>query len=476
MNNYIQPRLVLFVLFVTTTFAFSLNSSHAQQGDIVIHETSGGIGTVRWLGDGDYLSFENIGDIDSGTPSWRIYDLRSRTITISERWPLQPNLTTEQMNAFETDELTALNLCPTDRFVVYSGRRDIRLNGYLSIADLSTGMHIVTDIPTYSPALPDYGLVIVWNIQCTAFTATITGPYGASRIYYITNFANDLTALRYVVSDYVTFGGQEYGILQVWDMTPDGNVILFRGGREGSDGVILYDVLNPNQSQIFFLGNMYTSWAAFDPQDPQYVLVFYESKFVRYDRVSGSVTLLAENAFNDIRAWGNILDLRVSPDGTHVAVTAIEVRNNMRMDIWRLYVVDISDIQLYSTPVPTPTATNTPTSTSTVAFTPTSTFTSTPTSTPTPTIPARFTPLRLRAVCSPFPALFRVWRVENDNRFALPFTWQVVGTRQDGHGVALARFDSYFFTATVRNNPNTVRILVRGVEQDVEPSTAVRCR
>ncbi|MBE2192613.1 MAG: hypothetical protein IAE83_00385 [Anaerolinea sp.] len=132
------------------------------------------------------------------------------------------------------------------------------------------------------------------------------------------------------------------------------------------------------------------------------------------------------------------------------------------------------------TPTPTPTAiptsTSTPTPTDIPTSTPTHTPATVPTFTPTATIPARFTPLRLRAVCSPFPALFRVWRVENDNRFALPFTWQVVGTRQDGHGVALAHFDSYFFTATVRNNPNTVRILVRGVEQDVEPSTAVRCR
>lgn len=145
-----------------------------------------------------------------------------------------------------------------------------------------------------------------------------------------------------------------------------------------------------------------------------------------------------------------------------------------RSDYWFVFVPEYVSPTPWATDTPTPTATLTPTNT----FTPTPTLTPTvvPTSTPTATIPARFSPLRLRAVCSPLPALFRVWRVENDNRFALPFTWQVVGTRQDGHGVALARFDSTFFTATVRNNPNTVRILVRGVEQDVESSISTQCR
>lgn len=389
-----MSRLGLFCLIALVFIGCVRGSeTHAQQGNIVIHETSGGIGTVRWLGDGSTLSFENMGDSDSGTPSWRLYDLRSGTITISERWPLQPILNAQQMDQLEMAGTVMASPCPTQRFTAYMGRYSVnpRNNGFLTVADLSALEHFVTDIPMYGDDTPDYGLGVVWNAQCTAFTATIVGNYGASRAYYVTGFVNDLTALRYVASDYVTFGGQEYGILQAWDMAPDGNVILFRGGREGSDGVILYDVLNPDQSQIFFLGNMYTSWAAFDPQDPQYVLVFYESKFVRYDRVSGSVMTLAENAFSDIRAWGDILDLRVSPDGTHVAVTAIEVRNNMRMDIWRLYVVDISDIQLYSTPVPTPTTTATPTST----FTPTLTLTPSLT----PTLPPKFDKLRLSPAC-----------------------------------------------------------------------------
>lgn len=196
-----------------------------------------------------------------------------------------------------------------------------------------------------------------------------------------------------------------------------------------------------------------------------------------HSRDDSTVQVVVLHSFN-----GDILERYVQPFTTHPIYALAWSPDGRRIatatEDGQIQIVDSTSAP---TPIPTPTATSTFTPTATFTPTPTATptFTRTPTmvptSTPTSTIPARFTPLRLRAVCSPFPALFRVWRVENDNRFALPFTWQVVGTRQDGHGVALARFDSYFFTATVRNDPNTVRILVRGVEQDVEPSTAARC-
>ncbi len=214
----------------------------------------------------------------------------------------------------------------------------------------------MTDIPTYSPAWPDYGLTVVWNAHCSAFAATIRGPYGASRIYYVTNFAVDLSQVRYESPYYRTIRGNEYGLGVVHALSLDGSLILYDAGREARGGLILYDTQNPDASVVYVLEDNYQAgkrieWATFDPRNENHILIFYDNQFLRYDRTSGTLDMLLDEAFRSIRDWGELRDLRISPDGNKVAVVA----NNPNPGYSRLYLVDISDIQLYSTPVPTPT-------------------------------------------------------------------------------------------------------------------------
>lgn len=84
-------------------------------------------------------------------------------------------------------------------------------------------------------------------------------------------------------------------------------------------------------------------------------------------------------------------------------------------------------------------------------------------------------PLRLTSMCSPDPATVRVWRVRNPNPYDVPFTWDVYGTTQTGSGIAAASSDTFFETTTVPDSPNTVRLFVNGVQQDVKASTPAAC-
>jgi hypothetical protein len=130
------------------------------------------------------------------------------------------------------------------------------------------------------------------------------------------------------------------------------------------------------------------------------------------------------------------------------------------------------------TPTATPTATFTPTFTPTNTATPTATFTLTTTATFTRTPSATAVTaakLRLTSMCSANPAATRRWRVRNSNPTAIAFSWDVVGTSQRGSGTVPANSEVFFETVTVPNSPNTTRLFVGGVQQDVKASSGAAC-
>ncbi|CAG0996359.1 hypothetical protein ANRL4_02802 [Anaerolineae bacterium] len=137
-----KKQIASLVLITTIMICLSLFKTSAQENALVIYETNDFISTVRWHPDGYTLSFEDLAQFGPNSPSWRLYDTLSGDMTTAPQWPLQPVLSSQQMNAFEINEWAALNLCPTGRLIAYSGREDAMFHGFLSIADLSAETHI----------------------------------------------------------------------------------------------------------------------------------------------------------------------------------------------------------------------------------------------------------------------------------------------------------------------------------------------
>ncbi len=137
------------------------------------------------------------------------------------------------------------------------------------------------------------------------------------------------------------------------------------------------------------------------------------------------------------------------------------------------------------TPTPTPTDTPTPTSTDTPTPTPTWTPSNTPTETFTPTAtltpdppppPPSEWPLRLTALCSPDPDLYRMWRIRNALPYDVVVVWVLVGSSAGQSGlVFVPAFGEVFFRTETELGPNTVRILLGGVQHDVKASNPARC-
>jgi hypothetical protein len=96
-----------------------------------------------------------------------------------------------------------------------------------------------------------------------------------------------------------------------------------------------------------------------------------------------------------------------------------------------------------------------------------------------PPDPPSYVKLRLTSMCSPDPASYRVWRVRNENPYPVAFTWDVYGAGQSGAGTAPAAVcgvpgQAYFNTNTV-SGPNTTRLFVGGIQEDVKASNPAPC-
>lgn len=82
--------------------------------------------------------------------------------------------------------------------------------------------------------------------------------------------------------------------------------------------------------------------------------------------------------------------------------------------------------------------------------------------------------LRLTSVCSTNPDQTRRWRVTNNNNVPVQFTWDVYNTGQSGTNTVPANSVIFFETTTVPG-PNTTRIFVNGVQNDVKASSGAKC-
>jgi hypothetical protein len=84
-------------------------------------------------------------------------------------------------------------------------------------------------------------------------------------------------------------------------------------------------------------------------------------------------------------------------------------------------------------------------------------------------------------MCSANPDSYRVWRVRNPNPREVVVTWDVYrsATGQNGFIVAPPAQGStpgeVTFITQTEAGPNTVRLFVDGVQQDVKASTSARC-
>jgi Tol biopolymer transport system component len=341
---------------------------------------------------------------------------------------------------------------PDGTQILFESDRDEETNLYLMNADGSNVRAIPINIPASNP---------VWSP---------TGNRIAFSSYVDGNISDIVVAnLDGSSLDRLTDGNFWNGD-PTW--SPDGTRLAFTSDRAGSNQLFTIDVDGSNLQQLTTsnIAHYQPSWS------PDGIKMAFVSDGLTETRL-GSSNIYLLNLDSGIETQITTEESEGanqpswSPDGQYIIFRAAEADLTVQIFILNPITgqrITITDFR----------ATN-----DSPAWQPNNDIVApTPTLTPTPTpTPAPFQRIRLTALCSASPDSYRVWRVRNPNPRDVVVTWDVYrsATGQNGFVIAPPAQAStpgeVTFITQTEPGPNTVRLFVDGVQQDVRASTTARC-
>jgi hypothetical protein len=344
------PLIVLLMAVLTIAISYGY-VTEAQGSYQPIASSLNSAVNVSWSFDGKLLLFQDDGTTDVGVLTqedrWFQYDTDTKQLSRSNRWSLQPTLTTSQIQTFEMakdaiGQLTFAFVSPNNRYIVYGSRKQ-EIGHALAIADLQNNTYrIINEITIGSLAVFDSSYVVKWSKGSTAFVVQATPSYGAStNIFYVSNFTTSLNNLSFQSLIATTVSSQTAYSYRVFDISPDGIRVLLERASPNNTGFILWNAQNPSENRIVVVGGSFIVEAAFSPQDADKVRFIGPNGLVEYALTAATATTLEPNINN---SWVN--SAWFAPAGNKVALL-----NRSNSGLAKLYVIDFS--LLTSTPTPT---------------------------------------------------------------------------------------------------------------------------
>jgi hypothetical protein len=271
--------------------------------------------SASWSSDGRYFVIQNAGlgfGFETDKPSWVEYDTLTGQITVNRRWPLQPALTDAQIQAFQfVDPATHDNyafVSPNGRYIVYAAQPPNSWSASQwglpnGIADLQTGQHLVTSLPTAALGLSDYLGGVRWSGDSSTFTVNTVTDYAGIYIYYVTNLNQSTFAPKLLtISDAVTpgpgfitgipIGTNTIAVYGVYALSFDGQQILF---QQATDAVY-WNRTDPSENRSIHLpAGDYISSMGFDSQDNHQVFILGQRNIERYNLVTSQSAVIGSS-------------------------------------------------------------------------------------------------------------------------------------------------------------------------------------
>jgi hypothetical protein len=335
-------------------------------------------------------------EITSDIP-WNVFDTQNRQLTQQNTWPLRPNLTSAEIQAFG---LTIDNykvheplyfLAPDGNTLVFARQVECGEQAclyHLVLADRRTQEIFDTNTNVFYPFNLD-AFRVIWNNSGNAFVLMQTEEFAgniAVLTTYVTGYAQGVshTQATNTVSS-LQLNGNSYKSIDAFQFSSDDNMLLIRALNLSNDqfALIDYNLNNPNQSILVPDQYGTTAVAAgFAANSQTRILMFNSAGLVQYDLVNGQIIVLNDKLETTqlVRAaW-------FSPNGEWFAYQS-KGRS--------LYVLRLAT---QSEGLFTPTFSNTLTLTNTI--TPTLTDTPTATATLTPTYTPSHTPTASATLCT----------------------------------------------------------------------------
>jgi len=425
-------RRTLLIICIISVYAISAqqNLSYAQTKlrlRLVDQQTI--IDAIEWSNDSRYFyyAYQNA-SVGSDYMEATVYPatnilVRSQVLDLG----FTKNLSTEEKLLFQIGS-AQVSISPNNRYAVF-----VSPNSHtFIIGDRQTRTLIDTKIVGDSS---DFN--IIWNSIGSAFVPVLSSSGFPGGFY--TGFSQNLSLLKTSQIGQFSIGDMIFDILQskqyIYQVSKNGIFILGKASgntpNAAATALVMINGLDTNQSRLIasFTGEQELLTGSFSPYDENKVLAVTKNGLVEYSTIRSESKVLDEVLNTD---WAT--NAVFSPDGKWLAVV-----HNTTQDGAYLYLAESATFY-------PDVATSTPIST---------------------------TKLQLSSICPANSTEFQSWNVQNPNLYSVSFTWNVVGTQQQGSEVIAAKSSLIFKTQIVQNN--VVRILVNGVLQDEKSGGNVQC-
>ncbi len=366
---------------------------------------------IDWYSDSQsvvYLESGN-GQMVSTDKIWRTYNLGSQAITSSNTWPFYPQLSTNELTAFQpanSEGTSVVYASPDNGFIVYAGSETVldETTSYsLQVGSRTTLKYVALQARIYLPYEGRRQFDVLWNKNSTAFAASrniggadVGQPAG---VVYVSRVTTDLSQLSEMSLDNLQIGSQNYFPFKIYGFSPDGRFLLVEALQKriasSTHFLLLYDTNEPTSSKVLYTTTAdHLITASFDPSG--LVLILADNGISRIDINTQMVLSLTQSVDSNTAR-----NARFSPDGNWLAFASPD------LDFYLLNLNPTTPTATFTytaSATSTPTATLSPsaTNTATSTFTLTSTATYTPSTTPTPTVTFTYT---ASATSTPTPTL-----------------------------------------------------------------------
>lgn len=283
------------------------------------------ISNVSWSTDSETLVFQTfqalhrVNSIDNG---WYQYSPVTEMLTNTNTWALQPALSLTELAMFTpaTDENGSPSyiwVSPSERYIIYAESE----SRYLTIGDRLLGELIHSYIVPDPYQLTD-NFKAFWSADESAVAFISLSGNNIPFTFYIDNLTPSVTQANITIAVSTTVNGQDYSLLQPFDISADGSRVLMlvqeydpvEPFSDSETSIMIWNALNPNSSHV--IPNTPTvSGASFAPGDENKILIVSPAGLIQYD-ISLQTEILLNSEIN--ASW--VDEAIFSPNGEWVAL------------------------------------------------------------------------------------------------------------------------------------------------------------
>lgn len=287
------------------------------------------ISSMKWANDSSRFVYQEnnqqTGVRTSGVNNWHQYVVSTQQDIVSDFWPLQPSLTTNQQQALELLNISTPYVQTSfafsslnNRYIVYGAQNPRYAIG---VADLQspTGQHQILDeasellaggLGAFNDA-NNSAFEVFWSGDNSTFVTITSVPELSTRIHHVSDLGNLINPpiIRNLTDEGMVISGSAFYALELFDISSDANLLLV---KDQTNRFAIWNVSTASGTLITTQGEVTGATFLTDQR-----IMFVDQAGLKHFHIPSShIAVLNPNITSTLAPGGAYF----SPDGHYVAV------------------------------------------------------------------------------------------------------------------------------------------------------------